>query len=64
MRAAVTQMVQRLPTGWTSEGSESSPGKEKKCSILHSVHTGSREHPASIPTATWGSFTIGKAAGA
>jgi hypothetical protein len=52
--AGIAQSVQRLDTGWTTEGSEFEPGRLKIS--LHDVHTGSGAHAACCPMGTGGSF--------
>jgi hypothetical protein len=46
-------------SGWTTEGSEFESRQGQEHSLLHSVQTGSGDHPASSPMGTGG-----KAAGA
>jgi hypothetical protein len=36
----------------------------QNCSFLHSIQTGLGAYPVSCPMGTWGSFPVGKAAGA
>jgi hypothetical protein len=62
--ARKAQLVWRLATGWTTEGSEFESRQSQELSLLHVVQTGSGAHPASYPMGTGGSFSGGKAAGA
>jgi hypothetical protein len=57
--AGIAQSVQRLPTDWTTHGSEL---QGQEFSFLHVVQSGSGAHPASYPMGTGGSFSGGKAA--
>jgi hypothetical protein len=57
--AGIAQSVQRLATGWTTEGSEFESRWGQEFSLLHVVQTGSGVHPTSYPMGTGG-----KAAGA
>jgi hypothetical protein len=61
--AGVAQSVQRLATGWTTEGSEFESRYRQDFSPLQSVQTVGA-HPASYPMGTEGSYPGGKAAGA
>jgi hypothetical protein len=54
--AGVAQSVQRLATGWTTEGSEFESQYGQEFSLLHVVQTGSGAHPASYSMGTGGSF--------
>jgi hypothetical protein len=63
LRAGIAQSVQRLTTGWTTEGSEFESRYGKEFSLLHVVQTGSEAHLASFPTGTGDSFPWGKADG-
>jgi hypothetical protein len=49
----------RLQAGWLGFGS----WQGQDFSLLHSINTGSRAHPASYPVGTVGSFLSGKVAG-
>jgi hypothetical protein len=42
------------------DGGGSIPGRGKRFSVLYSVQTGSRPHPASYPMNTWGFSPGGK----
>jgi hypothetical protein len=63
-RAGIAQSVQRLATGWTTEGSEFESWYGQQFSLLHVIQTGSRFRQTSYPMGTGGSFLGGKAAGA
>jgi hypothetical protein len=54
--ASVAQSVQRLSTGWASDGSEFESRKGKKCSLLHIVQTGSGVNLSSYPKGTESAF--------
>jgi hypothetical protein len=45
-----------IATAYGLGGRGSIPGKGKRCSLLHSVQTGSVAHPASYTMGTVGSF--------
>jgi hypothetical protein len=62
--AEIAQSVERLATGWTTEGSEFESRYDQEFSFLHVVQTGSGVNPISYPMGTRGSFPGGKATGA
>jgi hypothetical protein len=62
--AAVTQSVERLATGWTTEGSEFESLYSLELSRPLIVQVGSGSHLASFQMGTGGLFPGGKAAGA
>jgi hypothetical protein len=47
--SGIAQSVQRLATGWTTEGSEFESRYGQELSLLHVVQTGSGVHPTSYP---------------
>jgi hypothetical protein len=53
------QSVQRLATGWTTEGSEFESRYGQEFSLLHVIQTGSGIQPTSCPTGTAGSLPEG-----
>jgi hypothetical protein len=54
--AGIAQSVQRLPMGWTTEGSEFKSREGQEFSLLHVVQTSSGVHPTSYAMGTWDSF--------
>jgi hypothetical protein len=58
----ITQWVQRLATGWTTEGLEFESRRGQEFSLLQVVQTASGSQPASYPMGNVGSFPGGKAA--
>jgi hypothetical protein len=62
--AVIAQLVQRLATGLTTEGSDFESRYDQEFSLVHVVQTGSGVHLASYTMGTGGSFSGGKAAGA
>jgi hypothetical protein len=51
-RAVVAQSVERLATGWTTEGSEFECREGQEFSLCHIVQTSSGAHPDSSPVGT------------
>jgi hypothetical protein len=62
--AGIGQSVQRLATGWTTEGSEFESRKGQEFYLLHVVQSGSGDNPASYSMGTEVSFPWDKVAGA
>jgi hypothetical protein len=60
LEAGIAQSVQRLATGWATEGSEFEYRWGQEFSLLHVVQTDSGAHPASYPTGTVGSLPGGQ----
>jgi hypothetical protein len=54
MKAGVSQSVQQLATGWTTEGLKFESRHGQQFCPLHVVQTGSGAHPASYPIGTGG----------
>jgi hypothetical protein len=59
IRAGIAQLVQQLPKGWTTEGSEFESRWGQEFSLLHIVQTASGAHPASYQMGMGGLFTRG-----
>jgi hypothetical protein len=55
-RTGIMQLVWRLTTGWTAEGSGFQSRYGQEFSLLHVVQTGPGVHPASYPMGTGDSF--------
>jgi hypothetical protein len=64
MGAGIAQSVERLATGWTTEGSEFESRWGQEFLLLHVVETASEDHPASYPMGTGGCFPEVEGAGA
>jgi hypothetical protein len=62
--AGIAQSVQRLATGWPTEGSEFESRWCQEFSLRYVVQTGSGVHPTYYPMDTGGSFPGSKAVGA
>jgi hypothetical protein len=58
----IAQSVQRLATGWTTEGSDFESRYGQEFSLLSVVQTGSGARPASYAMGTGGYFHWGKTA--
>jgi hypothetical protein len=62
--AGIAWSVERLATGWTTEGLEFESRYDQEFSLLHVIQTGSGVHPTSYPMGSGGSFLGVKATGA
>jgi hypothetical protein len=59
----ISQSVQSLTTGWTTERLKFESRYGQEFSLLHVVQTCSGDNPACYPMGTWSSFPGGKVAG-